>query len=214
MKNRYLYLFGGNPSLMEANQDFILRAGGPKARIALLIMNTTQWERFLPAYTESWHEIGIADYSIIIPNEHSVLDHTHTEEILDNATGIYIGGGDTYLYHEHYATSPIKEMIKKRYLEGIPVAGCSAGALISLEKSYISPNESMDDGIDYIDGIGLIDDVLIGVHYTEENERQNLLQAKQRYKVSKAYGIDEEACVVFENETFMKVIGNDVHFLD
>lgn len=214
MKERYVYLFGGNPSLNEANREFVEKAGGTKARIALLIMNTSKWEKFLSAYTSVWEELGICRYDIIIPDESSTLDNNQTEEILKNATGIYIGGGDTYLYHNHYVNSPVKEMIMKRYHEGIPVAGCSAGALIILEKSFISPEESKSNSIDYIDGIGLLKELCIGVHFTEENQNPHLMKALQHYGFNEGYGIDEEACAVFKNEKFKKSIGQEVHIIE
>ncbi|SFA88268.1 MULTISPECIES: Type 1 glutamine amidotransferase-like domain-containing protein [unclassified Bacillus (in: firmicutes)] len=213
MNERYIYLFGGNPSLKEANREFVEKAGGSEARIALLIMNTAKWEKFLPVYTTVWEELGISRYDIIIPDGNSILDNKKTEEILKNATGIYIGGGDTYLYHNHYVNSPVKEMIMKQYNEGVPVAGCSAGALIILEKSFISPEESKNKTIDYIDGIGLLKELCIGVHYTEENQKPHLIKALQQYGFSTGYGIDEEACAVFKNEKFEKTIGQDVHYL-
>jgi cyanophycinase len=124
MRDRMLFLFGGNPSLIEANQEFITAAGGNNSRIALLIVNTPGYQKYIPAYTNVWRQIGISAYSIIVPDDQGQLDFDTTEKVLLNATGIYIGGGDTRTYLKLYASDPIKGMLKTCYQNGIPIAGC------------------------------------------------------------------------------------------
>jgi cyanophycinase len=211
MKNRYLFLLGGNTSLYEAHEAFIEKAGGRDAKIALLITYSANYEKYLPHYEKPWDKLGIKDYSIIMPDKDGYLDNKKVEQTLDQASGIFIGGGHTPAYLCHFAMSPMKELIKEKYESGIPVAGCSAGALISLQQSFISPEEIEGNQIQLFEGIGLLNEVLIGVHYSEENQQPYLNEAMNRLSIKTGYGIDENACVVFKNEKHELNIGNGVH---
>ncbi|MGM7684954.1 Type 1 glutamine amidotransferase-like domain-containing protein [Cytobacillus sp. Hm23] len=211
MKDRYLFLFGGSPSLLQANQTFVQKCRGKKAHIALLITYSPKWKEYLSYYAQTWEEIGINSYSVIMPDENNQLDYEQATNTLAQSTGIFIGGGSTYEYHKQYTKSPIKQLIKEHYYNGIPVAGCSAGALISLTDSFISPDESKTKEIEMIKGIGLLSNILIGVHYTEDKQEPYLHSALNQTSIPFGYGIDENACVVFKNEEHLRNIGSSVH---
>jgi cyanophycinase len=211
MKDKYLFLFGGNPSLVEANKEFIKKAGGKEAKIVLLIMNRKGWEEYLPRYTDIWKREGIEHFSIILPDEKGCLNFDEAISILKGATGIFIGGGDTEKYHHYYAKEPIKSVLKECYNKSVPIAGCSAGALILPETCLISPNDSNSGEMIVKEGIGLLKNLLISVHFTQWNEEPSLLKGMQELRVTQGFGIDEEACAVFMNGNFVFAVGNTVH---
>jgi cyanophycinase len=214
MIDKYLFLFGGNPSLEDANKEFIAKAGGKDAKIALLIMNREGWEEYLPRYTSTWKSKGVENYSVILPDDEGYLDHTETISILRNSTGIYIGGGDTEKYHDYYTTEPIKTVLNECYNKGIPIAGCSAGALILPETCLISPSDTKSGEMIVKQGMGLLSNLLISVHFTEWNEEPHLLEGMRNLKIRRGFGIDEEACAVFKNGEFEYTIGNAVHKIE
>jgi cyanophycinase len=213
VNERYLFLFGGNTSLVPAHEAFIAKAGGQVAKIALLITYSPNWEKYLRHYEGPWKEIGINDYAIIMPDQDGNLDIEKAKDILNWATGIFIGGGHTPTYQRYYARSPMAELIKARYDCGVPVAGCSAGALISLQDSFISPDETDSKDIQLFKGIGLLGDILIGVHFTENHQQPYLTSAMRKLSINSGYGIDENACVVFKNEVYDFNIGSGVHLV-
>jgi cyanophycinase len=214
MVNKYLFLFGANPTLEEANEMFIRRAGGRKAKLVLMIMYRSGWEEYLPKYTDTWKRHGVERYSVIIPNDQGKLNELEAIELLREATGIFIGGGDTEQYHAYYATDPIKSILQDRYNEGVPIAGSSAGALILPEICLISPNDSNNGEVLSKVGVGLLSDILIGVHYTEWSDESNLLAGMKEHKIRYGIGIDEEACAVFINGKFESEIGDSVHHIE
>jgi cyanophycinase len=214
MVDKYLFLFGANPSLEEANELFIQKAGGRNAKIVLLIMNRSGWEDYLPRYTNTWKRNGVEHYSVILPNDQGKLNEKEAIELLKEATGIFVGGGDTEKYHAYYATEPIKSILKDRYSEGVPIAGSSAGALILPEICLISPNDSNNGEMLSKDGVGLLTDILIGVHFTEWNDENNLLAGMKKHKIRLGIGIDEEACAVFKNGKFESEFGESVHHIE
>ena len=210
---RTCYLFGANPSIMEASRDFAEKAGGEAAHIALLILRREGWEEYLPRYTKIWKDIGVKNISIILPDEKGNLDQQSTLAILDKATGIFIGSGDSEKYYHYYGTGEIRSKIRDRYFSGVPVAGCSAGALLIPETCILSPNDTKEGKPKVHEGLGLLKNLAVSVHFSEWNDRPYIEKAMRELSISKGYGIDEEACVLFENETFSQSFGKDIHLL-
>ncbi|MCV4232337.1 cyanophycinase [Virgibacillus sp. LDC1] len=211
MRDRYLYLLGGHSFQAEANRQFIKQAGGSNARIALCIMNKPGWEEYVPLFQRMWKDSGAQDMQVIVPDDHGKLDMEHVEQVLSQATGIFIGGGNTEKYHHYYATGPFKELLIDRYEKGVPIAGNSAGALILPEICLISPLDNEQGVMLFKQGVGLFSNILISVHYTEWSDQSNLLEGMRTKKVKRGIGIDEQACAVFINGQLAYALGESVH---
>jgi cyanophycinase len=147
----------------------------------------------------------------IFPDENEALDLEAASATLRDATGIFIGGGHTPTYHRLYATEPIRNVIRERYHDGVPVAGVSAGALISLEHCVLTADETDDARLKTVSGLDLVRDIVIGVHFTERNDLPNVLDAMVQARTKMAWGIDEPACVVFEDGQFKGTLGQSVY---
>ncbi|WP_231888206.1 cyanophycinase [Paenibacillus glucanolyticus] len=213
MRERYVYLLGGNSFQAEANRQFIEQAGGSDATIALCIMNRPGWEEYVPLFQQMWRESGAHDVQVIVPDAEGHLDMEHAEQVLSRATGIFIAGGNTEKYHHYYATGAFKDLLIDRYKNGVPIAGNSAGALILPEICLISPLDNEQSVMLFKQGVGLLSDVLISVHYTEWGDQTNLLEGMKAKKVQRGLGIDEQACAVFINERLASSLGESVHMV-
>jgi cyanophycinase len=211
MPRRYLFLLGGNRALGVAAERFVPAAGGRNATIALLLQGGPGTERHLPGYTRPWATRGAARYSLIVPLEDATLDLEKASAHLKAATGIFIGGGHTPTYHRLYASEPVRSMIRERYEQGIPVAGLSAGALIAPEVCTVTPDSGDEMGVSIMAGLGLVRDIVIGVHFGERNALPGLLEAMVRTQTPVGWGIDEAACAVFEDGRFTRALGRGVH---
>ncbi|WP_234410562.1 Type 1 glutamine amidotransferase-like domain-containing protein [Caldalkalibacillus mannanilyticus] len=174
-------------------------------------MNSSGWENYVPLFRRTWEPYGVTSVEVIVPNENGEIDLAKAKEILSTSTGIFIGGGDTVAYHHHFATHPFKDWIIDRYQQGIPIAGNSAGALILPECCFISSNDHAEGVMLFKQGVGLLSDILISVHFSEWNERQNLVQAMKLREIKNGLGIDENACAVFINEQFAYSHGESVY---
>ncbi|WP_339218534.1 cyanophycinase [Paenibacillus sp. FSL W7-1279] len=211
MRDRYLFLLGGNSFQREANRQFIEQAGGSNARIVLCIMNRPGWEEYVPLFQQMWAESGAQDVKVIVPDDDGKLDMEQAEQVLTQATGIFIGGGNTEKYHHYYATGRFKELLINGYENGVPIAGNSAGALILPETCLISPLDNEQSVMLFKQGVGLLSNVLISVHYTEWSDQSNLLEGMRTKKVKRGIGIDEQACAVFINGQLAYSLGEAVH---
>jgi len=165
----------------------------------------------VPEYTEPWIRRGVSRYYPIVPDENGTLDLDTVSAKLREATGIFIGGGHTPTYHRLYATEPIRSVLRESYHKGVPIAGVSAGALIAPEICVLPPDETNDGSLQIAAGLGLVSDLIVGVHFTELNALPSVLEAMARTKTRSGWGIDEPACAVFEDGQFKGALGWSVY---
>ncbi len=211
MSTGKLFLLGGDAILDTVAEEFVPAAGGRDAVITLLMQGVSSWEKYVPRYAEPWARRGVTRYYPIAPDENGELDLDDVSAKLDQATGIYIGGGHTPTYHRLYATEPLRRLIRARYRAGAPVAGLSAGALIALDVCVFDPDEVEQDSARVVPGLGLVSDLLVEVHFTEWNRLPNLLEAMVETERHVGWGIDEAACMVIEDGQFTRVLGGSVY---
>ncbi len=205
---KVLFLLGGGDAIFDrVAAEFVPLAGGTDARIALLLAGGPGWEDHVSPYTEPWLRRGVKQQHNVAPNSNGVLDLDTISARINEATGIFIGGGDTRVYRRLYATEPVRSMIRDRYLEGVPVAGLSAGALITPDICAIPPEDTGDDSVRIVSGLGLVSGLVLGVHYTEWNALPHVVKAMAQTRTAAGLGIDETACAILENGQISRVLG-------
>jgi cyanophycinase len=208
---RLLFLLGGSAAFDVVAEEFVSAAGGRDAIIALLMQGGGGWKKYVPEYTEPWTRRGASRYDPIAPEENGTLDLHAVSAKLRKATGIFIGGGHTPTYHHLYATEPVRNILRESYHRGVPIAGVSAGALIAPEICVLPPDETDDGSLQIVDGLGLVSDLIIGVHFTERKALPSVLEAMARTHTRTGWGIDEPACAVFEDGQFKGALGRSVY---
>ncbi|MFS0562497.1 Type 1 glutamine amidotransferase-like domain-containing protein [Terribacillus sp. 179-K 1B1 HS] len=211
MQTRKLYLLGGNTSQEEANIHFANAAGGRNAHIALLIVYREGWQAFLARYTSNWIAQGVPEenISVIVPDEAGNLDTEKAANSIKNATGIFIGGGHSETYYALYTQLPFKQLLKEKYRAGTPLAGNSAGALILPETVLLSPHDTDNQQAWSGPGLGLLQNQLISVHFSQWQDEPNLIAGLIQHDIPFGYGIDENACLYLENEQPTASFGNE-----
>lgn len=199
MKNRHLFLFGGSPPFPEhAGKRFAYLCAG---KVAILFIERDGWKAYMSKYTSVLEKHGIRNF-LYIPLT-SNPDETFVNE-LTSCSGVIIGGGDTELYRNYIVDTEIGAHINRMYQQGIPVAGFSAGALISPANCVIPPIDNSIREHLFLRGLGLIEDCVISVHYTKWNEEANLRAAMAKLHAPIGYGIDDDGYLYFENERLIE----------
>ena len=211
MPHRLLFLLGGSAAFDAVAGEFVPAADGCDATIALLMQGGSGWEKYVPEYTQPWIRRGVSRYYPIVPDENGMLDLDAASAKLRKATGIFIGGGHTPTYHRLYATEPIRCVIRESYHKGVPIAGVSAGALVALENCALTSDETGDAALRIVAGLGLVSDLIVGVHFTESNGLPSVLEAMASTRTKTGWGIDEPACAVFEDGRFKGTLGRSVY---
>ena len=207
---RKLFLMGGIAAVSITAKTFVSLSGGKDSLIVLLLQGGAFWEKHLPAYLQPLNCYEMGRYETIVPDEHGNLDLKSALSILRGATGILIGGGDTATYLRLYAQDSIRSLIHERYVEGVPVAGVSAGALISQSACFFAGEDDRED-IEAREGLGLLEDHLVCVHFSEQNGLPALMDTMANVKIRNGTGIDDTACAYFENGCFQSALGRFVY---
>lgn len=210
--DRHLFLFGGGPPFtINMAKQFASMIISKPGQVSILCMDREGWKEYMPKYTQALIDHGITEF-VYLPLPTTPIEQV--VESLKNSSAIIIGGGDTNRYADCIVETAISDTIKACYESGIPVAGFSAGALISPDLCVISPEDNEQHEIQYRKGLGLISDVVIAVHFSQWNEEEYLRTAVKNYPDAQNYGIDEGTCIYFVNEHLEAMDGGGVYSLE
>jgi len=210
MPGKQLFLLSARSGFEAVASEFVPAAGGNKASIVLLLFsNNDNTPKYVADYAGPWLKRGIANYNVVLPDKTGSLDIENARSKIASSSAIFIGGGDTDTYRKLYATGPIAQLIRHKYEQGTPFAGCSAGALIAMEYCLLYDYES--DKLDIKPGLGLLCEPVIEVHFSERERLKTLLKALKKTGINHGLGIDESACAVFVDGKLDHTLGKSVH---
>lgn len=197
MNERHLFLFGGSPPFNHySGKKFADLSFGNKGKIAILFLERKGWKAYMPLYTSVLEEYGLHKFLYIPLISNPDVQTIHA---LKSCTGIIICGGDTEMYQKLMVDSLYEGCLKEMYNRGIPVAGFSAGALISPVYCVIPPIDNSKKEHLFLKGLGLVDCV-ISVHFSKWKEESNLISAIKKTNVPIGYGIDDNGVLYFKSE--------------
>jgi len=225
---KQIFLYGDLADNFEAvSVLFIEAVEGPSARIASLLAGGPDWEQYVPRYRAPWKRLGAVEIVPIAPiGDDLKLDSSQIAQ-LRRCSGLFIGGGDTRRYHEIYARAEVGGIIRELYRSGVPYGGLSAGALIVGERCtiwgskvttpaneysvctslYSDPAKDGDVQLRVGQGLGLLQDCIIEVHFSELGGFPRLVQAMELTGSTFGLGIDEPICLEIRDEVSVKVHG-------
>jgi cyanophycinase len=165
LKNKHLFLFGGSPpfgnNLGKRFADFSVN---DKGKVGILFIERDGWKEYMKKYTCVLEANGLMDF-VYLPLSSNPSNSTIEE--LRSCTGLIICGGETELYQCFVVNTPIGKHIKEMYVQGVPVAGFSAGALISPTICVIPPIDNSKNKHLFLEGLGLLKDCVISVHFSK-----------------------------------------------
>ena len=75
----------------------------------------------------------------------------------------------------------------------------------------IPPEDTGDTSVRIEEGLGLIENIIVGVHFTEWNALPHVLDSMIKTGTSSALGIDETACALLENGQLKKTLGRSIY---
>ncbi len=203
---QHLFLFGGSPPFTpELGKVFAETASQGSEKVAILFLEREGWQEYMSKYTSVLEQHGLQDFYYIPLRAES---SAQALEKLAACSGIIIGGGDTVRYHDYIVNTEVGKYIRKRYLSGVPVAGFSAGALISPGYCVIPPVDNQEGKHLFLPGLKLIKDIVISAHFTKWQEEANLQKALWKTAVPTGYGIDDAAGCYFKNQSLVLTEGN------
>ena len=127
---------------------------------------------------------------------------------LRNARLIYIAGGSQDRFMDIVRNTPVYDAIHAAYRSGSTVAGTSAGAAV-MSKAMITGQQLAGDttyketfdklwdkNIEFKEGLGLIDSVIIDQHFLKRSRHNRLISALAAHPDYMCIGIDESTAII------------------
>ncbi len=195
---------------MQIHRRFVELSGGADASIvviptASLLHDTGQ------NYRRIFSKLGAGKVDFLEITRRADCDNPQFSEMLDNATGIFMTGGNQLRLSAILGGTLVAQKIRRRNAEGIPVAGTSAGASIMSEHMVAggAGNESPSEGtVSLAPGIGLTNSVIIDQHFTQRNRLGRLLTASSYNPFLIGLGIDEDTAAFIGSDNVLEVVGS------
>lgn len=183
-------------------KEFITRAGGAEARIAVLPTASSLGTEVTEVYDALFRREGAAEVVAIRPESREDAHDETLVKALDDVTGIFMTGGNQLKLSAIVCGTPLGDAIVDAHERGILVAGTSAGA--SIQSSHMlafggpgsTPKQRMTQ---MAAGLGLLDSAVIDQHFDQRNRYGRLLMIVAQSPQLLGIGVDEDTAAVVEH---------------
>ena len=196
-----------NPVILKR---FVKLCGGVDARIAI-IPTASRLSDTGSNYVKVFEDLGVTGaFSLDIGSREEAQDDENLEA-LDNATGIFMTGGNQLRLSTILGGTPFAQKIRRLNADGVHVAGTSAGAAIMPQHMIAGgssgglPNEQ---GVTMAPGLGLINKVILDQHFSQRNRLGRLLSAISYNPFASAIGICEDTAAFIGPDGLLEVEGS------
>lgn len=189
MLKKVLLIGGGeiiNKETLSLDKQFIKLAGGNNAIIGFFPTAANDSEEYIDTFKSYYLGLGCKE---VIPVKLRSLKNDDLKKILENMTGIYLGGGNTSLLMSALKEKGADQLLKIALSKGMVIAGMSAGALAACDY-FIDPDK--DGALKVSKGLGLQHLVICVVHFDPEKDIEILRYLKKNYPKYKVVGIKEK----------------------
>ncbi len=190
-------------------REFVRRAGGTQARIAVMTVATGLPEEVGRTYTQVFERLGVEDVRIVDTAHPEDASDPRALEAIEKATGVFFTGGDQARITSLLKDTELDAAIHRRYAEGIVVGGTSAGAAMMPDVMIIEGDSETNPRMEIVEmgpGMGFLPGVVIDQHFLQRGRLGRLLSAVTQQPVVLGFGIDENTAVVVNNNQF-EVVG-------
>jgi cyanophycinase len=224
-----LLIVGGGPQPDALVQRFVDLAGGAgKARIVVFAMASEDGLEGGEEKAEDLRKLGAHAINVYITHEQANQDSI--VHLLDDATGIWFGGGDQSRLTRALGGTKVEKAIHTRYAAGAVVGGTSAGAAV-MSTPMITGDERNPggarpdttdpfktiarDNIITSEGFGLIDGAIVDQHFLRRKRHNRLVSAVLEHPKLLGVGIDESTALLVQPDGVWHVLGaSDVVIYD
>ncbi len=200
-------VIAGGGRLSDAIIDrFIELAGGADSRI-VLIPTAAGAESYDDSAGEMFRSRGAGNVTVLHTDDRDTADSRFFTRPLEEATGVWFGGGRQWRLVDSYNGTRSEEMFRKVLDRGGVIGGSSAGATIQgsfLARGDTQNNQEMMG--DHQEGFGYISNIAIDQHVLARNRQFDMYGILREHPELLGIGIDENTAVVVQSDT-MEVIG-------
>ena len=203
----------------EVLERFIALAGGEQARIAIIPTASEEAQEAGERYVKVFRKMGAAEADWLRVETREDANAESALDLLREATGIFITGGDQARLVALLAGTLVMECIRLRNAEGVVVAGTSAGASIvsahlmsggtglAGDSSDAAARKGM---VELVAGFGLLQDVIVDQHFSQRGRIGRLMSVFAANPGLLGIGLDEDTAVLIDREGTMEALGSNM----
>jgi cyanophycinase len=192
-------------------EEVIKEMRGEKPRIVVLPLASQHQEEFEELYKNAFKRLG-HDIDVLIIHGKKDADKQEHLEILRQADGVFITGGDQSRLIQRLEDTEFMEIMRDRYLnDDFVIAGTSAGAMVLSEFMIHGgkSEESIIKGITKIaDGFGFLPGTIIDTHFLSRGRFSRLTEALLQKRNATGIGLCEDTAVVITKGNELRAIGS------
>ena len=209
----YVIPIGGaeeRTSSAKVLKKFVKLCGGKKARV-VIIPTASNLSDTGDKYIKIFEKLEVEKAISLSINERSEASRPDYIEALDNATGIFITGGNQLRLSTILGGTEVAQKIRRLNAQGVHVAGTSAGAAIMPEHMIAGGSTGSvpsADGVNLAPGLGLTNALLIDQHFSQRDRLGRLLTAISYNPFMLGVGIDEDTAIFIDAEQNFEVVGS------
>jgi cyanophycinase len=200
----YLFLVGGGRITPEIRREF-WRLGQADSPDSLLVIIPTASELADDPQHDwrgDWTDTGFSRIEVLHTRDRAIADAESFVEVLQQATAIWLGGGDQKKLAEAYAGTAVERILRDKIQTGGVVGGTSAGAAVASRVMIAGGRE--EPRIEM--GLDLLPDAILDQHFSQRQRQARLLAAVTVNPRCVGLGIDEATAVIVHQRS-LRVVG-------
>lgn len=199
-----LVIAGGGHLGDDMLLKFIELAGGMNA--PLVVIPTAGGA---PSYDQdagvasAFRRLGAQNVQVLHTNGPAVANSTDFTKVLENAGGVWFGGGRQWRLVDVYGGTRAEELFRAVLQRGGAIGGSSAGATI--QGSYLARGDTKNNQImmgDHEVGFGFIKNIAIDQHVLARNRQFDMFTILDQHPELLGIGIDEGTAIIVQGDTF------------
>jgi cyanophycinase len=209
----HLLIIGGAEDKLRQRQilsRFVSLAGGVEGRVVVISTASSLGDEATELYQSLFRQLGVPDVRGLRPLTREDANDPASAAMLDDATGIFMTGGNQLRLSSVIGGTALGRAIIERHRQGNIVAGTSAGAsaisthMVAFGTSGATPKQRMTQ---MSAGLGLLPGVIIDQHFEQRNRIGRLLALVAQSPALLGIGIDEDTAALVSPSGVMEVIG-------
>jgi cyanophycinase len=195
---------------------FVRLAGGRKARIVVIPSASAFPDEAVETYNVAFGRLGAPEVVVVNPRSRQAAADAALVDAMDNATGVFMTGGNQLKLSQLFVGTPLAEAISRAHDRGAVVAGTSAGAsimssfMISLGADGVTPRQRSSQ---LTSGLGLLPGVIIDQHFDQRARYGRLMSLVASSPNLLGMGIDEDTAAEVRDGRKLMVVGSGAVFV-
>ena len=195
---------------------FVQLAGGRRARIVIIPTASSFPDEAVQTYTTIFTRLGAPEVVAADPPPRPAAVPEALVQAIDNATGVFMTGGNQLKLSQRLVGTPLAEAITRAHARGAVVAGTSAGAsimslfMISLGADGVTPRQRTGQ---LTSGLGLLPGVIVDQHFDQRARYGRLMSLVAGSPNLLGMGIDEDTAAEIRDGRTMTVMGSGAVFV-